>query len=640
MDEKYNVSPDSFVDKTTATTTVPPTSSGFVESTSPRPPITEFNSDGTQNESQSSEQTVINADTSALKQKGYLHEDGPYSDQELKNSAKAFNNAVGTAFGLMSLATSLRTLTSSQPRNTQTNYYLKPNEKTLLRRKALEFAEPGITPYDVIEDFLYVLVAIDNYEDLQHISIVTGVEGLDNRSIIRDPVAILNTKDLYKIGYMANGLASLTMQFSTSFPQARSSADSTASAFSSIMSVAAFASSPIGSMVLAHGVGAVTSALGLSGSAAQQATTALTSAGSIDSFPGVSTVNDLVKTLYKTLDEAKEITYSTTNPANNFVDINGYGGIGGKIGQIPNVITKLETAQQQAVSASEMITKQNISTLAPVSADLFKISKKIKDTINMCSTIKDVNVSNSYPEQKVGDLHKTCSKINIMVGVIKDEVNGILTTISGINGPGNISSASTMLNRVGGSTTSSLMTKLTLGQAIPPSMLSNNPVMQPPSYAGKAFFGEGIVPMIAVDQMFNRRIAAYPNSHAGAGLQSFQMQNFASFGSSMSISSLLTRMTYGVSSVPSGSRLASVIDSKASAVAGLLGVNVLTSMIEPRRSDNAIPMMIALSSVLANDTSCPFPTSVFSNGWKQASSVGNDIQKYAPAFLLAARTSL
>jgi hypothetical protein len=43
--------------------------------------------------------------------------------------------------------------------------------------------------------------------------------------------------------------------------------------------------------------------------------------------------------------------------------------------------------------------------------------------------------------------------------------------------------------------------------------------------------------------------------------------------------------------------------------------------------------MIAMSTVLANDTGCPFSTSVFSDGWKVASSLGNDLQNSNPEFL-------
>lgn len=635
MADTYNLTGDALVNNNPARDSAPSVAADKTIKAASSP-VTEFNADGSQNSSQSGGQTTINTDTTALKQKGYLHEDGAYGDQELKNSAVAFASGVAKAFAFSGLGTALRTRSSSLPRDKRQNYYLTDYEKQYVRKRAIEFAAPGVTPLDVIEDFLYVLCAIEEYDDLQHISVVTGVPALDNRLYVREPIALMDCPDLYKVGYMAHGLSSITKQFSTSYPQARSSADHTASAYGSLMSVASFASSPIGALTLAYGVDAVTSSLGLSGSAATAAASFFGASGSVSSFPGVGVVGSLIALIVTTHTENKQITAPFSDVATP-----GYGGTAGKISHVPNAITKLETALQQTNSAMEMIGKQNVASLTPIVGDLYKHSKNIKTQINFANTLKDVQTSNSYNATKNADLEKQLAKIDSGVGELLTDATGIAAKIAAMTGPGDVSKQSTILNMVGGMSTSSTISNLVLGQRIPPSMLCSNPVMQPPSYAGRAFFGEGPAPMIAVDQMFNRRIATYPQASSGAGLQSFQMQNFGSFGSSLSIASLLTRMTYGVSSVPSGSRLASVIDSKALSIGSLLGVaSVATALIEPRRSDNAIPMMIALSTVLANDTSCPFATSTFSGGWKMASSVGNDVQKYAPGFLSTARTSL
>jgi hypothetical protein len=138
--------------------------------------------------------------------------------------------------------------------------------------------------------------------------------------------------------------------------------------------------------------------------------------------------------------------------------------------------------------------------------------------------------------------------------------------------------------------------------------------------------------------MFSRSIGNYPRPSSGAGTASFKMQNFASMGSSMSITQAITQVVYGVTSVTAGSPLATLISQQATNVASVVGAS-LTSAVELRRSDNAIPMMIGMATVLANDSGCPFPTNTFSNGWKLASSVGNDLQKSNPQYLKRIQTS-
>ena len=50
--------------------------------------------------------------------------------------------------------------------------------------------------------------------------------------------------------------------------------------------------------------------------------------------------------------------------------------------------------------------------------------------------------------------------------------------------------------------------------------------------------------------------------------------------------------------------------------------------------------MIGMSSVIVDETFSPFGSTPFSQGWRLASSTGNDVQKYNPRFLEACRTSL
>ncbi|CAB5221178.1 hypothetical protein UFOVP247_100 [uncultured Caudovirales phage] len=572
----------------------------------------------------------INQDTTALKHKNVFHENGPMGDQDLKQSTQNFNSAVSTAFNIIGLATALKTLIpNNEPRNTQTNYWLTDVEKEFLKKKAAEFASYGVTPYDVLEDFLFVLVAIDNYDDLKYVSDVTNIPELADENLVRAPIPILSLKELYKIGYLANGLAALTKQFSTSFQQARSTADSEGSAFGALLGAAAFAASPAGSLSNVLGPLAAAQALGFSGTSAIEAAAGFALAGSISQFPGVNIVNDVVGDMVSQIGITSGISALLSNPMT---------GTSSKISQLPAITAQLSSLQSTVLNTSTIIANQGINSLAPIAGQLFTLQKKIKNTVDHSTQISAV-ASVASTSAKAGDLDKQMGKIDNKVTEISTELAGIVSQIGAIKGPGNIGPAAGMLMQTGGRAASSIITELTMGQRIPPSVICNNPLMQPPSFAGRAFFGEGSSSRMSVDQMFSRRIATYPSSPAGSGLQSFQMQNFASLGGSISLTSMISRITIGVAIPPVSGALASMIGAKTSEVASLLGV-AATALIEPRRSDNAIPFQIATSAGLINDTRSPFSTNVFSSGWKIASSVGNDLQRIAPNFLATARSSL
>jgi len=580
----------------------------------------------------SSGATTITKDTAALKQKGDLHEDGASGDQDLKKAGEAFKSAVNTAAGLNVAGLALKALQpNSRPRDPVNNYYLTNSEKSLLEKRAGELAAPGIVPYDALEEFLYVLCTISEYEDLRYISNVVGIPELDDRNMVRNPSKILNMRELYKIGYLANGVCALTKQFSTSYYNASYAGDTSSSSFGSLLSVASFSSSPLGSLSNVIGIAAAVESLGLSGTEATAAAAALTAASSIQQYPGVNTVSGFMDSILSQL----SLTQSLVAP---FGTPSGYGGASGQIAQLPTVESQLTSVATEAENTSMEIARQNIASLAPVAASLLTLSKKTKNGLNYVNQLSPVG-SVASTSAKAGDILGQLGNVKDIVDALVNDASGIASTLGGISGPGNISGPASILQKVGGFATSGVLANLVLGQQLPTSVICRNPMMQPPSYAGRAFFGEGMTPRMSVDQMFCRRIATFPTNPAGSGLMSFQMQNFGSYGGGMSITNMLSLATLGVATAPTSGALGTQIATMAASVASIMGGSP-TSIVDARRSDNAIPFMIASSSAMVNDTKCPFSTSVFSSGWRHACSVGNEVQKYNPLFLATAISSL
>lgn len=602
----------------------------------PLPRPTGFGDDGsvqTGAGSTPSGKIAINKDTTALKHKGSIHEDGESGDQDLKNSTQAFKNAVGSAAGLLGAAMIIKSLIpNSKPRHPVNNYYLTQSEKTLLQRKASEFAAIGIVPYDSLEEFLYILVTIDNYEDLSYISRVTGIDDLDDRRLVREPSLILQLNDLYKVGYLANGVSSITKQFSSSFYGVSQATDHSSSINGALLGVASFSSSPLGALANVYGAQAAVSALGLKGPEATLAAAALLSAGSIAQFPGINIISSLVSGIAGDLATTAGITALLGTPS-------GFGGTAGQIAQLGGVASSLSSISAQTLNASGVIASQGIASTGPISAAMMSLSKQMRSVSNHTNQLSSITTI-AGTAGKTGDVSNQLAKVNSMTAGLVSGMGNITSLLGGITGPGNISASAGMLQRVGGLATSGVLSKLVLGQSVPPSVTCRNPMMQPPSYAGRAFFGEGMTPRMSVDQMFCRRIATFPSNPAGSGLMSFQMQNFGSFGGGgLSITNMLSLVTLGTPVAPTGGSLGLQIASLASNISSIMGGPV-SSIVDVRRSDNAIPFMIATSAALTGDTRCPFSTSVFSTGWKVAASVGNDLQRHAPQFLEAARTSL
>ena len=583
-----------------------------------------------------SDTVAINKDTTALKQKGDIAEEGESSNPDLKNSTQAFKNAVGSAAGFLGAAAIIKSLApNNSPRHPVDNYYLTNSEKALLERRARDFAAPGVVPYDVIEQFLYILVTINEYEDLSYIAGVTGVYDLNDRNLVRNPSGILNLKELYRVGYLANGLASINKQFSTSYHNASYAADSKNSIMGPLLGVASFSNSPLGALSNVYGVQQAVASIGLTGDAATAAALALTNAGTISQFPGVDIVTDVVGDIVSQIGSITGIT-------DLFGFGGGFGGTSGQLAQLGGVSSQLTSVASQTLNASTIVAKHGVDSMAPVAGELMTMGKQMRNAAFHSAQLSQVSTVAST-SLKSRDVTQQLDQFKGMMTGISTNAAGIASMLASITGPGNIASSATMLNRVGGFAVAGAITQQVLGQRVKSSVACRNPMMQTPSYAGRAFFGESNGVQIASEEMFCRRIAAYPSNQAGSGLMGFMMQNFGSYGGgSLSITSLTSLVTLGVLTPPTGGALGGMISTLSGNIASIMG-GTSSSIVDPRRSDNAIPYMIAASSAMVGDTKCPFQTGVFTSGWQVASSVANDLQKHSPtsrAFLETVRTSL
>jgi len=489
---------------------------------------------------------VYSSDTIAFIQRGIFQQPGYYGNQENTASNQGFNSAVGIASAAVGFASLLKKQAPPPPTyvRSKTNYILTTLEKQAIYNRSQQLAAYGVVPYDVLENFFYVLAATENHSDLIFISNVVGIPQLAEKRYIRNVRGICEIDDIYKIGYLANGLASVNQRYAPQYSGAEYYTDANQSSYGNINNALNLSTElgVLGPIILS-------AATNLAGSG-----TYLAAAPNLSSASIIGAVNG-VGSLY------------------------GNSGVSLSPTTIGAILNPTATIANQVTSAG----------LSAVS-----------------------NLLNATP------------------------LGGALAAFGPLGG---IAGAA-VLSQIGGNAVGSFMSQVLTGTRIASSQIANNPMLTPPSYAGKSFFGEAPVALPAIDQVFCRSIGAFSASSGGNGVVSFGMQNFASMGSAMSVASLVSNMLTGSFSIPSpttffGNQVAQNITN----VCNVLNVKA-TSNIEPRRSDNTIPFMIGMSAAIAGETFTPFGSTPFTTGWKLASSTANDIQKYNPQYLETCRTSL
>ena len=544
--------------------------------------------------SQSTDSVVTSIDTAGLKQKGYFQEKGFFGDQSVENSSTAFNNAAQSGASYLPSALNIASITQSSKgsatRNSVSNYFLYDREKDLLKRKASEFASYGVVPYDVLEEFLYILVSLPNYEDLQLISKIVGIEELDDRNMVREPDKILNIATLYKVGYLANGVSSITKIYDPKF-DILSCSDSDSSNFGAALGA------------LAAGI-------------------------AISKLPVMDTISDLVSDIVGQVGGALSLSSA----------FGSFSGIG-SLGPLTNLAGQLSNITSSLLDTSSIINGAGIASMLPAVGILGSAARQANFLANQTQHL--AAISQVASSAKTPDVANQMLKISQKISTMSSLMSAANSLMSGAGMPSlNPAAASMLVNKLGGQAPSGIIAELTMGQRLPPSVLYKNPMLMSPSYSGKAFFGEMPSPQSAVDQMFCKKIACYPEARNGSGNMSFGMQNFNSFGApGLNLLNMVSKVLIGTTLVPTTGVLASTILNKAAQVASILNVGI-NDVLEPRRSDNSIPFMLGMGAALVDDTKCPFSTSVISTSWALASSVGNEVQRYQPQFLETCRTSL
>lgn len=182
------------------------------------------------------------------------------------------------------------------------------------------------------------------------------------------------------------------------------------------------------------------------------------------------------------------------------------------------------------------------------------------------------------------------------------------------------------------------LSELVTGKRIPIPVIAQNPMKESPSYLGKVFFGElsGVMSLVDIAELFPKKVAAFPQASNGAGMSSFNFQNMAGFTNAMSMVDVVNNIAFGGKIPEVGSFMAQKADAMVGQLRGMLGA-AADEMVEMRRADNAIPMMIAMSAVISGRDTSPFPASTFQDGWALASSVTQYLAKNESAFLAKMR---
>lgn len=489
---------------------------------------------------------TINRDVAALLQRGIIQQPGFYGSQEIKPSNDQFNNAVNIGANLAGLALNMKN-TPAPGRDyvrTNNNYILTELERQAIERKSQELASNGVIPVDVLENFFYILAVNESENDLYYIADTIGIPELGQPRYIRNIRGICDIQDIWKVGYLANGVASVNQRYSSS-------------------------------------------------------------------YYNIQTYNDYNSGSYGTNFSAADIGMSLGVIGPQIISTSRY--FDGYSGAYRNAPSLSDGAITSAINSYSLIANGRSATLPPTT-----ISAILNPTATMQSEITTVGSS-----AIAGLLNQT-------------PLGGALAALGPLGGI----ALNALLGKTGGQAIGGFMSEVITGQRLSTSKMANNPMLVAPSYAGKSFFGEAPVSLPAVDQIFCRRVGAYGSTQGGTGVMSFGMQNFASFGGSLSIASVVSRMVTGSATPPpTTSYYGQHVNTLTSNLCNSLNVPT-TSSIELRRSDNAIPFMIGMSSVIVDETFSPFGSTPFSQGWRLASSTGNDVQKYNPRFLEACRTSL
>lgn len=264
-------------------------------------------------------------------------------------------------------------------------------------------------------------------------------------------------------------------------------------------------------------------------------------------------------------------------------------------------------------------------------------------TILAIQRLEKVAFAASALEGLVNLYRKYITTANSMENKSNDEdISSILDTIGSLaGGLGSMGGSVKLQNGDSEDAIGNFLSELVTGNRIPMNVIAKNPILQSPSYAGKAFFGESPNPLcnVDIDQLFAKKIGAFPKPSNGAGTSSFSFQNMGSFNGSMPLTSVVSKILTGSSAFTTGTKKARQIMSVVSSINSITGASANES-VEMRRADNAIPIISALSTTYSGFGKSVFSQATFQNAWTMSNAVSNHLLNNDPTFVETLRRFL
>lgn len=232
--------------------------------------------------------------------------------------------------------------------------------------------------------------------------------------------------------------------------------------------------------------------------------------------------------------------------------------------------------------------------------------------------------SNGFGQSPFDLILKTASKSSDIMfaqpvsggGDTGDLISSLSGTLSSALGSLGGSGSGSELISVAGESLGRMLSLLKTGQKQPSNILANNPNLTPPKMTSKLGFGELQNYILSLDQVLKRKVATFSSPSGGAG-SVFNL--FASAGGGFEglsdLASVATQIFTGGNDITGSSFVENAVQQAISDVAGLLNVPSDTS-VDLSVADNAIPIVTAMSAVLASDTKSPFTIDTIAQGWQ------------------------
>lgn len=164
----------------------------------------------------------LDADTLALIQRGIYKNSSFFGDQSGTSSHSSFTGGMNIISMFSGFAQTLSGSTVAERDPTKPFALTQPEYDAVIKRSS-QIATYGNVPQDNVQDLLFMMIGVNNTQDMQKVADAVQLPELANASILQDPMAILNVPGLEKIAFMASALSALLKSF-TKYQNAQSGA--------------------------------------------------------------------------------------------------------------------------------------------------------------------------------------------------------------------------------------------------------------------------------------------------------------------------------------------------------------------------------------------------------------------------------